>query len=63
MQLAHLVMQVQDPFPAGTYVTSVDAANSTITVNNPAAVARDLSVGGSAGGASYPRGSLSAGRI
>jgi hypothetical protein len=50
--------EVQDPFPAGTYVTSVDAANSTITLNNPAAVARDLSVGGSAGGAAYSRGSL-----
>jgi hypothetical protein len=49
---------VQDPFPAGTYVTSVDAANSTITVNNPAAVSRDLSVGGTAGGAPYNRGAL-----
>jgi cytoskeletal protein CcmA (bactofilin family) len=49
---------VQDPFPPGTYVTSVDAANSTVTLNNPAAVSRDLSVSFTGGGATFNRTAL-----
>jgi hypothetical protein len=49
---------VQDPFPVGTYVTSVDAANSTITLNNPAGASRDLSVSFTGGGATFNRTAL-----
>ena len=36
----------QYPFPPGTYVTSVDVANSTITVNNPAAISLNFAASG-----------------